>query len=44
MTDAHNTRASVEVAGNSPQAFGAMVKAEMTRMGKVIKDAGIREE
>jgi tripartite-type tricarboxylate transporter receptor subunit TctC len=28
----------------SPAEFAAMIKAEITRMGKVIKDAGIRAE
>ena len=36
--------AGVEVVGSSPGEFSAMIKAEMSRMGKVIKDAGIREE
>jgi tripartite-type tricarboxylate transporter receptor subunit TctC len=31
-----------EVAGTSPQEFGAMMKSEIARMSKVIKDAGIR--
>jgi tripartite-type tricarboxylate transporter receptor subunit TctC len=34
----------LEVATNSPAEFGAMVKSEIARMGKVIKAAGIREE
>ena len=33
-----------EVVANSPQQAAATVKGEMTRMGKVIKDAGIRAE
>ena len=31
-----------EVVGSSPEQLGAKIKAEMARMGKVIKDAGIR--
>jgi tripartite-type tricarboxylate transporter receptor subunit TctC len=34
----------VEVVGGTPEQLAATVKAEMTRMGKVIKDAGIRGE
>ena len=33
-----------EVVANSPQQAAATLKGEMTRMGKVIKDAGIRAE
>jgi tripartite-type tricarboxylate transporter receptor subunit TctC len=33
-----------EVVGNSPQQFAAAMKAEMTRLGKVIKDAGIKAD
>jgi len=36
--------AGVEVVGSSPEQFAAAIKADMARMGKVIKDAGIREE
>ncbi len=36
--------AGSEVVGSSPEEFGAMVKADMVRMGKVIKEAGIRAE
>lgn len=32
----------IEVVGSSPQQFEAAVKADMVRMGKVIRDAGIR--
>ena len=32
----------VEVVASTPEQFGAAVKSEMDRMGKVIKDAGIR--
>ncbi len=34
----------VETVGSSPEEFGAKVKSEMARLGKVIKEAGIREE
>ena len=34
----------IEVAGGTPQDFAAAIKKEMTVMGKVIKDAGIRDE
>lgn len=34
--------AGSEVVGSSPAQFAAAVKSEMTRMGKVIQDAGIR--
>lgn len=34
----------VEVIGNSSQQFSNMMKSEMMRMGKLIKEAGIREE
>lgn len=34
----------LEVAGSSAEQFGAMVKADMSRMGKVIRDAGIRSD
>ena len=36
--------AGVEVVGNSPQEFAVIIKSEMARIGKVIKDAGIRVE
>ena len=36
--------AGMEAVGSSPEQFAATVKSEMTRMGKVIKDAGIRTE
>jgi tripartite-type tricarboxylate transporter receptor subunit TctC len=32
------------VVGSSPEAFAATIKSEMARMGKVIRDAGIRAE
>jgi len=34
----------VEAVGSSPEQLGAIMKSEIVRMGKVIKDAGIREE
>ena len=34
----------VEVVGSTPEQFGAYIKSEMTRLGTVIKDAGIREQ
>ena len=34
----------VETVGSSPEQFLAVMKSEMARMGKVIKDAGIHEE
>lgn len=34
----------VETVGNSPEEFAATIAADMARMGKVIKDAGIRSE
>ncbi len=34
----------VETVGNSPEEFAATIAADMSRMGKVIKDAGIRSE
>ncbi len=36
--------AGVESVGSTPEEFAAVIKSEMTRMGKVIKDAGIRED
>jgi tripartite-type tricarboxylate transporter receptor subunit TctC len=33
----------VEVVGSTPEQLTAMVKSEMTRLGKLIKDVGIRE-
>ena len=36
--------AQIEVVASSPEALAAMMKSEMARMGKVIKDAGIRDE
>ncbi len=34
----------VEVVGSSPGEFAAAIKSDMARMGKVIRDAGIRED
>ncbi len=34
----------VEVVGGSPQEFAARIRTEITQMGKVIKDVGIRDE
>lgn len=34
----------VETIGSSPEALTAAVKSEMTRLGKLIRDAGIRED
>ena len=36
--------AGIETVGSSPERFAAAMKSEMTRMGKVIKEAGIRPE
>ncbi len=36
--------AGQEVVGSGPEQLGAKVKAEIIRLGKVIKDAGIREK
>ena len=33
-----------EVVGSSPEQFAATIKSEIARMGKVIKDAGIKME
>lgn len=34
----------VEAVGSTPEQFGTYIKSEMTRLGKVIWDAGIREQ
>jgi len=34
----------IEVIASSPEQFAATIKSEMARMGKVIKDAGLREK
>jgi tripartite-type tricarboxylate transporter receptor subunit TctC len=36
--------AGMEVLGSSPEQSAAMIKSDMTIMGKLIKDAGIRAE
>jgi tripartite-type tricarboxylate transporter receptor subunit TctC len=36
--------AGLEAVGGTPEQFAAKIKSEMVRMGKVIKDAGIKEE
>jgi tripartite-type tricarboxylate transporter receptor subunit TctC len=36
--------AGVETSLTSPRELGALIKSDMTRLGKVIRDAGIREE
>ena len=33
-----------EVVANTPREFSAYMKADMQKMGKVIRDAGIREQ
>ena len=35
-------KSGTEAAGSSPEEFGAMVNAQMVRLGKLIKDLGIR--
>ena len=34
----------VDVIGSTPEQFAAAIRAEIARLGKVIKDAGIRSE
>ena len=34
----------IEIVGNTPEEFAAGIKAEMARLGKVIREAGIREQ
>ena len=36
--------AGFETVGSSPAQFSASIKSEMTRLGKVIRDAGIRAD
>jgi len=36
--------AGMESVGNSPEEFAAIVKSDMIKWGKVIKDAAIRDE
>jgi tripartite-type tricarboxylate transporter receptor subunit TctC len=38
------TAAGFEVVGGSPEAFAALIKSNNARLGKVIRDAGIRAE
>jgi tripartite-type tricarboxylate transporter receptor subunit TctC len=38
------TALGVDVVGGTPQVFAAKIKEQMASMGKVIKDAGIRDE
>lgn len=38
------TNIGTEPAPSSPDEFGALVKSEMARLGKVIKEAGIRDQ
>jgi len=33
-----------EIVGSSPEEFAAAIKSDMARMGKVIRDAGIRDD
>lgn len=37
-------KVGVETVGSSPEEFAAVIKSDMTKMAKVIKDAGIGEE
>lgn len=36
--------AGVETVGSSPESFAALIKADMAKSGKLIKDVGIRED
>ena len=36
--------AGVETAGSSPEEFATMIKSDISRWDKVIKEAGIRED
>jgi len=36
--------AGLETSGGTPEHFGRIVRSEMARLGKVIKDAGIQNE
>jgi tripartite-type tricarboxylate transporter receptor subunit TctC len=38
------TSTGMEIGGGTPEALSATVKSEMARMGKVIRDAGIRDQ
>jgi tripartite-type tricarboxylate transporter receptor subunit TctC len=37
-------KAGTEVVGSTPEEFMAIIKAEMSRLGKIIRSAGIRDE
>ena len=37
-------KVGVETAGSTPQEFAATIKSEMSRLGRIIRDAGIRDE
>jgi tripartite-type tricarboxylate transporter receptor subunit TctC len=43
-TKARLLNAGVETVGSSPEELAAAIKSDMARMGRVIKDAGIRAE
>jgi tripartite-type tricarboxylate transporter receptor subunit TctC len=34
----------VETVGSTPEEFAAVIKSDMVKMAKVIKDAGLRED
>ena len=36
--------AGIEVVGSSPEDFAAIIKSDITKMGRIIRDGGIREE
>jgi tripartite-type tricarboxylate transporter receptor subunit TctC len=36
--------AGIEIVGNTPEEFTAIINSEIARMGKIIKDAGIRAD
>jgi tripartite-type tricarboxylate transporter receptor subunit TctC len=38
------TALGAEPVGNTPEEFGAFIKAEMARWGKIIKEKGIRAQ
>jgi tripartite-type tricarboxylate transporter receptor subunit TctC len=37
-------KAGIEVVGSSPAQFAAAIKSDMARIGKIIRDAGIRTD
>ena len=41
---AYKGTSGAEVVGNSPEQAAAIIKSDLARMGKVIKDAGIRAD